>query len=80
MPEEGVELSPETDILTAAEIERLAALFVHEGVTKIRLTGGEPTVRKDLDDIVGWDVYCAPFMFQCMQGDWRDCPGCGTWQ
>ena len=54
MPEEGVDLTPEADILTTAEIERLAALFVQEGVTKIRLTGGEPTVRKDLEDIVGW--------------------------
>lgn len=48
MPEEGVQLSPNKDILTTAEIQYLSALFVNQGVTKIRLTGGEPTVRKDI--------------------------------
>ena len=53
MPEEGVMLSKEEKLLTADEIVRLARLFVSQGVTKIRLTGGEPTVRKDLLRIVG---------------------------
>lgn len=48
MPEEGIELSPNKDILTMAEIYYLSALFVNQGVNKIRLTGGEPTVRKDI--------------------------------
>ena len=48
MPEEGVQLSPNKDILTTAEVHYLSALFVNQGVTKIRLTGGEPTVRKDI--------------------------------
>ncbi|KAG0043355.1 Molybdenum cofactor synthesis protein 1 [Gryganskiella cystojenkinii] len=52
MPAEGVELSPKDDILTTPEIIRLARLFVGEGVTKIRLTGGEPTVRKDINELV----------------------------
>ncbi|KAK3818818.1 MAG: molybdopterin cofactor [Benniella sp.] len=52
MPAEGVELSPNEDILTTPEIIRLARLFVREGVTKIRLTGGEPTVRKDIVELV----------------------------
>ncbi|KAF8923892.1 hypothetical protein BGZ58_002409, partial [Dissophora ornata] len=52
MPAEGVELSPKDDILTTPEIIRLARLFVSEGVTKIRLTGGEPTVRKDITELV----------------------------
>ncbi|KAG0198392.1 Molybdenum cofactor synthesis protein 1 [Mortierella sp. GBA30] len=52
MPAEGVELSPKDDILTTPEIIRLARLFVSEGVTKIRLTGGEPTVRKDINELV----------------------------
>ncbi|KAF9360721.1 Molybdenum cofactor synthesis protein 1 [Mortierella sp. NVP85] len=52
MPAEGVELSPNEDILTTPEIIRLARLFVKEGVTKIRLTGGEPTVRKDIVELV----------------------------
>ncbi|KAK3804585.1 MAG: hypothetical protein JOS17DRAFT_769518 [Linnemannia elongata] len=52
MPAEGVDLSPKDDILTTPEIIRLARLFVQEGVTKIRLTGGEPTVRKDINELV----------------------------
>ncbi|KAG7452242.1 molybdenum cofactor biosynthesis prote [Guyanagaster necrorhizus] len=52
MPEEGTELSPESHLLTNEEVLRLAALFVKSGVTKIRLTGGEPTVRKGLNEII----------------------------
>lgn len=48
MPAEGVPLSPPTHLLTTPEIVYLSELFVKEGVTKIRLTGGEPTVRKDI--------------------------------
>ncbi|KAF9975531.1 Molybdenum cofactor synthesis protein 1 [Modicella reniformis] len=52
MPAEGVELSPNEAIMTTPEIIRLARLFVKEGITKIRLTGGEPTVRKDIVELV----------------------------
>ncbi len=52
MPEEGVPLLAKDDVLTFEEIERLAALFVRLGVRKIRLTGGEPLVRRDVDDLV----------------------------
>ncbi|GAA5888520.1 hypothetical protein JCM5296_001054 [Sporobolomyces johnsonii] len=52
MPEQGVPLLPRDDLLTSDEIERVAQLFVANGVKKIRLTGGEPTVRKDLIDVV----------------------------
>jgi len=48
MPEEGVPLSPPRELLTTSEIVLLSSLFVSQGVTKIRLTGGEPTVRKDI--------------------------------
>lgn len=48
MPEEGVELSPPARLLSTPEIVYLSALFVSQGVDKIRLTGGEPTVRKDI--------------------------------
>lgn len=48
MPEEGVPLSPPKELLTTPEIVLLSSLFVSEGVTKIRLTGGEPTVRHDI--------------------------------
>lgn len=50
MPAEGVPLSPH--IMTQPEIYRLASLFKSLGVEKIRLTGGEPTVRHDLVEIV----------------------------
>lgn len=48
MPEEGVPLSPAAHLLTSPEIVYLSSLFVAQGVTKIRLTGGEPTVRRDI--------------------------------
>lgn len=48
MPEEGVPLSPSKELLTTPEIVLLSSVFVSQGVTKIRLTGGEPTVRKDI--------------------------------
>lgn len=48
MPEQGVPLSPEAELLTSPEILLLSSLFVSEGVKKIRLTGGEPTVRRDI--------------------------------
>ncbi|XP_004488570.3 GTP 3',8-cyclase, mitochondrial [Cicer arietinum] len=51
MPAEGVDLTPTSQVLTKPEILRLANLFVSSGVDKIRLTGGEPTVRKDIEDI-----------------------------
>src|SRR5712692_5496918 len=41
------------EILTFEEIERVARIFVGLGVQKIRLTGGEPLVRRDLDRLVG---------------------------
>lgn len=53
MPEEGVQLTPKSELLTTQEIITLARLFVKEGVEKIRLTGGEPLIRPDVVDIVG---------------------------
>lgn len=52
MPAEGVALKPRAELLTYEEIVRLAALFVSAGVRKIRLTGGEPLVRKDVEELV----------------------------
>lgn len=52
MPEDGVDLTPRSKLLSVSEIEKLVALFASEGVTKIRLTGGEPTLRRDLTDII----------------------------
>lgn len=44
---------PHTDILTFDEITRLARIFVSHGVEKIRLTGGEPLVRRNIEELVG---------------------------
>src|SRR5450432_1602960 len=52
MPEEGAPVAPKGDILTFEEIERLARIAVSLGMTKIRLTGGEPLVRRDIDRLV----------------------------
>ncbi|ERF70881.1 hypothetical protein EPUS_02403 [Endocarpon pusillum Z07020] len=52
MPENGVPLSPSAHLLTTPEIVYLSQLFVSQGVDKIRLTGGEPTVRKDIIDLM----------------------------
>ncbi|XP_021947082.1 molybdenum cofactor biosynthesis protein 1 isoform X2 [Folsomia candida] len=53
MPEEGVPLTPSQKLLSAAEIVRVAKTFVQQGVDKIRFTGGEPLLRKDLPSILG---------------------------
>jgi len=44
---------PRAEILTFEEIARLAGIFTRLGVTKVRLTGGEPLVRGDLETLVG---------------------------
>jgi cyclic pyranopterin phosphate synthase len=52
MPLDQYEWINKKEILTFEEITRLAALFVQLGVEKIRLTGGEPLVRQNLDRLV----------------------------
>ncbi|MEY2917755.1 MAG: hypothetical protein RIS73_1469 [Bacteroidota bacterium] len=52
MPEEDYEFTPATQLMQVKEIEALAKIFVALGVNKIRLTGGEPLVRKDAKDII----------------------------
>jgi molybdenum cofactor biosynthesis protein A len=52
MPAEGLEWLPRQEILSFEEITRLAGVFHSRGVSKIRFTGGEPTVRKDLPVLV----------------------------
>lgn len=52
MPEEGLQWLKQEKVLTFDEIARLARLFVHMGIRNIRLTGGEPTVRAGLPDLV----------------------------
>ena len=52
MPAEGIQLSPKSHIMSYEEIYTIAKEFVDAGVTKIRLTGGEPLVRKDAVEII----------------------------
>ncbi|PYU92023.1 MAG: GTP 3',8-cyclase MoaA [Acidobacteria bacterium] len=52
MPFDEYEWIEKKEILSFEEIERLARLFIPLGVDKIRLTGGEPLLRKDLDKLV----------------------------
>jgi len=52
MPAEGIQLSPRSHIMNYDEVFEIAKTFVDYGVTKIRLTGGEPLVRRDADVIL----------------------------
>ena len=52
MPEGELDWTPTDQLLTDKEIIRLARLFVGQGVTKIRLTGGEPLLRPEIEEIV----------------------------
>jgi molybdenum cofactor biosynthesis protein A len=52
MPADGIVLSPKASLMTAEEIYAIAQTFVKYGVDKIRLTGGEPTLRKDFPEII----------------------------
>ena len=52
MPAEGIPLSPKSHIMSYDEVFSIARTFVRLGVTKIRLTGGEPLIRKDFPVIL----------------------------
>ncbi len=52
MPEEGIHYLPKKELLTFEEIERLISLAASLGISKIRLTGGEPFVRTDLMKLI----------------------------
>lgn len=52
MPEEGIVLRPKSEFMRTEEVLALAEAFVKLGVKKIRLTGGEPLVRKDANEII----------------------------
>ncbi|SHI38258.1 cyclic pyranopterin phosphate synthase [Hymenobacter daecheongensis DSM 21074] len=53
MPEEGIQYLPKRELLTYEEMERVVALLAGLGVRKVRLTGGEPFVRRDLVPFIG---------------------------
>ena len=52
MPEEGIQLRPKDSFMTKNEVLKMAQTFVSLGVNKIRLTGGEPLIRKDAKEIL----------------------------
>src|SRR6185503_2323593 len=52
MPEPDYVWLPREDILHFEEIERLIDVFTALGVDKVRLTGGEPLLRRDLPDLI----------------------------
>ncbi len=52
MPDEDFEVTPAAQLMQADEIDEIVRTFVSLGVTKIRLTGGEPLVRKDAAKII----------------------------
>ncbi len=51
MPEK-MQFLPRKDVLSLEELHKLALAFIDRGVTKIRLTGGEPLVRRDVIELV----------------------------
>ncbi len=51
MPAEGISLTPREHLMRYEEIYEIAKIFVDNGVNKIRLTGGEPFIRKDISFI-----------------------------
>jgi cyclic pyranopterin phosphate synthase len=53
LPEEGLDWMPRADVLSYEEIARLVGIFAGMGVRRVRLTGGEPTVRRDIGALVG---------------------------
>src|SRR5215831_11499425 len=52
MPAEGLDWLPKDQILRFEEIEALVRVFVGLGVRSLKITGGEPTVRADLPDLI----------------------------
>ncbi len=50
---DGFKKTADTDFVTPGEVERITRAFAALGVSKVRLTGGEPTARRDLRDIIG---------------------------
>lgn len=52
MPEEGIQLREKAEFMTSEELIAIAKKFVKLGVKKIRLTGGEPLVKKGFDKLI----------------------------
>ncbi len=57
MPEEGIHLLRHNDILTFDEIADFTRTAVVNGIRKVRITGGEPLVRKGIVTLVENDIF-----------------------
>lgn len=53
MPENGIKYTDKSELLTFEEIEKLCWLLSKIGITKIKITGGEPLLRKGICDLIG---------------------------
>lgn len=53
MPEEGIQLTKHSEILSFEEIAEIVSIAATMGIDKVRITGGEPLVRKGIVDLVG---------------------------
>lgn len=55
MPEHGIpasQLTPSPDLMTTPELLNITSILIRHGITKLRFTGGEPSLRSDLPDII----------------------------
>lgn len=52
MPEEGIKYVPQQSLLSYEEMERIIRILVSMGISKVRITGGEPFVRKNMMDFI----------------------------
>jgi cyclic pyranopterin phosphate synthase len=52
MPEEGLQWMPKAEILQFEEISRIVRVMARMGIQKIRITGGEPTIRSDIGELI----------------------------
>ena len=56
MPAEGIQYLPKKELLSYEEMERMIGLMANLGITKVRITGGEPFIRKDLVKFL-WNIH-----------------------
>ncbi len=72
MPKEDMQFMPNKHLMQADEIEYLAKIFIELGVKKIRLTGGEPLIRKDFAAIVNKLGVLSPELTLTTNAIWVD--------
>ncbi|MGI9544548.1 MAG: radical SAM protein, partial [Cyclobacteriaceae bacterium] len=56
MPAEGIQYLPKKELLSYEEMERMIRLLASMGISKVRITGGEPFIRKDLVKFL-WNIH-----------------------